>query len=99
MIPRRNPPRVPWIVAQARAIRPAQRPCLEALKDRCVPALTVHEYDTPTVMSNPFGIVSYGSTSYFTESGANKIANISADGTFKTDYPVPTANSQPFAMT
>src|SRR5205823_8896240 len=35
----------------------------------------------------------------FTESGANKIANISADGTFKIDYPVPTANSQPFAMT
>src|SRR5205085_9843438 len=40
-----------------------------------------------------------GSVSYFTEYGANKIGVISADGTFKTDYTIPTANSFPRAIT
>jgi streptogramin lyase len=75
------------------------RPRLEALEDRCVPALTIHEYATLTPASSPEGIVSYGSVSYFTEYAANKIGVVSADGTSKTEFAIPTADGFPQGIT
>src|SRR4051812_22367616 len=84
-------PRGPRASAPARRVR---GPRLEALEDRCVPALTIHEYDLPSTDSDPDAIVSYGSISYFTEV-AGKIGVISADGTFRAEYAIPTANCLP----
>src|SRR4051812_20006321 len=96
MFPAHSSPRVRLAKPRTRT----NRPRLEALEDRCVPALAIHEYDVPTPScSGPTGIVSYGSVSYFTENSAHKIGVISADGTFRADYALPTPLSLPGAIT
>jgi streptogramin lyase len=69
------------------------------LEDRLLPSLTVRTLPTPTPDGNPIGIVSYGTVAFFTEQAVNKIGQLSADGTFSTDFTVPTPNSAPFGIT
>jgi streptogramin lyase len=88
--------------AFARAVlkkpRPARRPRIESLEDRCLLA-TVTEFPVPTPNSFPNGITTGPDGSlWFTELNANQIARITTAGVV-TEFPIPTPLSHPALIT
>jgi streptogramin lyase len=79
--------------------RRARPPVLEALEDRCVPALvpptpiftSFQEFALPTAGADPLEITTGPDGNlWFTEYGTNKIGVITAQGVVTDEFPVPT---------
>jgi streptogramin lyase len=71
---------------------------LESLEDRTVPSVSITEFATPTVASNPSGIA-YGPDGnvWFLEQAGNNIGRLTPTGQF-SEISIPTVNSQPFGI-
>jgi virginiamycin B lyase len=83
--------------AQA-ARRPAYRPRLEPLEDRCVPSVSATEFPITTPGSAPLEItLGADGNLWFTEFAGNNIARITPAGTV-TEFTVPTPNSGPVGI-